>query len=87
MASKIEIYTRDFCGFCSHAKKMLSQRNLAFEEYNIWRDSSKKDEMLARSNGSTTVPQIFVDGTHIGGCDDLIESIQSGEFQKLTDQA
>lgn len=83
MAAKIEIYTRDFCGFCQHAKDLFDQRKLEYIEYNIWRETAKRDEMLARSSGRQTVPQIFINDKHLGGCDDLVAAIGSGEFDQL----
>ena len=83
MSNKIEIYTRDFCGFCATAKQLLEQEGLDYQEYNIWRENDKKDEMLSRANGQTTVPQIFINDHHLGGCDDLMASLKNGTFQHL----
>ena len=83
MDAKIEIYTRDFCGFCAHAKKLLDSRKLKYKEYNIWEETGKQAEMLDRANGRTTVPQIFINDHHLGGCDDLIDAASSGELDRL----
>ena len=69
--AKIEIYTKAFCGFCFRAKALLDSKGAPYEEYDITMGGPQRNEMLDRSNGRTTVPQIFIDGQHIGGCDDL----------------
>lgn len=69
--AKVEIYTKAFCGFCFRAKALLEKKGVPFEEYDITMGGPKRQEMLERAPGSTTVPQIFIDGQHIGGSDDL----------------
>jgi glutaredoxin 3 len=71
MTAKIEIYTSPFCGYCYRAKKLLDQKGAEFTEFDVTADSSLRDVMVQRAGGRTTVPQIFIDGRHIGGCDDL----------------
>lgn len=66
----IEIYTKDYCPYCYRAKKLLQAKGAAFTEYDVTGDPVKEQEMRDRS-GRTTVPEIFVDGQLIGGCDDL----------------
>lgn len=78
--AKVEIYTGMFCGFCSAAKRLLNEKGVDFEETDVSFDSAKKQEMLKRANGSHTVPQIFIDGEHIGGCDDLYALDSSGKL-------
>ncbi|ATM97752.1 glutaredoxin 3 [Yersinia frederiksenii] len=68
--AKIEIYTKATCPYCHRAKALLSSKGAAFHEIAIDNDPAKREEMIARS-GRTTVPQVFIDGQHIGGCDDL----------------
>ena len=68
--AKIEIYTKATCPFCHRAKALLNNKGAAFHEIAIDSDPAKREEMIARS-GRTTVPQVFIDGQHIGGCDDL----------------
>ena len=68
---KVEIYTKAFCGFCARAKALLNAKGVDFEEYDITMGGPKRGEMLDRANSRSTVPQIFIDGRHIGGCDDL----------------
>ena len=68
--AKIEMYTKATCPFCHRAKALLQSKGAAFTEIAIDRHPEKREEMIARS-GRTTVPQIFIDAQHIGGCDDL----------------
>jgi glutaredoxin 3 len=70
--AKVEIYTKFLCPYCARAKALLAQKGVKFDEYDITMGGAKRSEMLARAPGRTTVPQIFIDGTHIGGCDDLM---------------
>jgi glutaredoxin 3 len=67
---KIEIYTKDYCPYCYRAKKLLQAKGVEFTEYDVTNDPGRELEMRDRS-GRTTVPEIFVDGQLIGGCDDL----------------
>ncbi len=80
---KIDIYTRPMCGFCSSAKRLLSQKGVEFHEINIWTEKGARDEMLVRSNGGQTVPQIFIDGAHVGGCNELYALERSGGLDPL----
>ena len=68
--ANIEIYTKATCPFCHRAKALLQSKGAQFNEVAIDNDPKKREEMIERS-GRTTVPQIFIDGQHIGGCDDL----------------
>ena len=67
----IVIYTSSLCGFCYKAKSLLKTKNILFDEINIDTDYEKREEMINRSNGKTSVPQIFFGDHHIGGCDEL----------------
>ena len=69
--NKVIIYTSSLCGFCYKAKSLLKRKNIFFNEINIDINYEKKREMINRSNGRTSVPQIFFDDQHIGGCDEL----------------
>jgi glutaredoxin 3 len=71
--AKVEIYTSPYCGYCSRAKSLLKSKGVAFEEIDVSMDAAKRAEMMQRSHGGRTVPQIFIDGWHVGGCDDLQE--------------
>ncbi|MCA8881495.1 MAG: glutaredoxin 3 [Rhodobacteraceae bacterium] len=79
----IEIYTTPTCGYCHAAKRLLAQKGVTYTEYDVIRDPSKRGEMLGRSNGRRTVPQIFVGETHVGGCDDLYAMERSGTLDPL----
>ena len=69
--AKVEIYTTFLCGYCYRAKKLLESKGVAFEETDVMAEPAKRKEMVQRAGGRTTVPQIFIDGTHVGGSDDL----------------
>ena len=69
--TKIEIYTKAFCPYCARAKSLLTSKQAAFEEIDIMMDAGLRNTMITRASGGTTVPQIFIDGKLIGGCDDL----------------
>jgi glutaredoxin 3 len=78
--AKVEIYTGMLCGFCSAAKRLLTQKGVDFEETDVTMDPGKRKEMMQRANGGHTVPQIFIDGEHIGGCDDLYALDAAGQL-------
>lgn len=69
---EIEIYTSPFCGFCHAAKKLLEKKGVAYTEIDIMMNSGKRQEMTERS-GKSSVPQIFVDGEHLGDCMEIME--------------
>lgn len=69
----VEIYTTMFCPFCHHAKKLLNSKGVPFIEYDVTSDPAGRKKMTERAGGLTSVPQIFIDKRHIGGCDDLYE--------------
>ncbi len=79
----IEIYTRPGCGFCHRAKRLLDGKELTYQEYNIWEEEGRNEEMLKRSNGERTVPQVFINDNHIGGCDDLFDFDANNGFKAL----
>lgn len=79
----VEIYTKAFCGYCARAKALLDSKGVAFEEYDITMGGPKRAEMLERSNGGSTVPQIFIDGRHVGGSDQLSAMDRAGELDPL----
>jgi len=81
--SAIEIYTSPFCGFCTAAKRLLTQKGIKFSEINVMTDPSRKQEMIQRANGGRTVPQIFIGDTHVGGCDDLYALERAGKLDAL----
>ena len=79
----IEIYTSPTCGYCHAAKRLLTAKGVSFTEHDVIREPQKRQEMLGRSNGRRTVPQIFVGATHVGGCDDLYEMERAGTLDPL----
>ncbi len=79
---KVIIYTKDYCGYCFRAKDLLDNKQVNYTELDVTNDPEKEQEMRERS-GRTTVPQIFIDAQHIGGCDDLFTLDKSGELDKL----
>ena len=79
----VEIYTKPTCGFCHMAKRLLSSKGISFSEVNISAQPERRAEMIQRANGGTTVPQIFIDGTHVGGCDDLFALDRGGKLDAL----
>ncbi len=81
--TNVEIYTTPICGFCARAKQLLSAKGVAFAEYDVMREPALRAEMVQRANGRTTVPQIFIDGEHVGGCDDLYALERAGRLDAL----
>ncbi|GAA0866072.1 glutaredoxin 3 [Sphingopyxis soli] len=81
--AKIEIYTKAFCGFCSRAKALLDRKGAGFQEIDVTMDRAGFEAMVDRAHGRRTVPQIFIDGKHIGGSDDLAELEAKGELDAL----
>ena len=79
----VEIYSTMFCPFCWRAKKLLKKRGVDYAEIDVMADSARRSEMVARANGRDTVPQIFIDGRHIGGSDELAALERSGELEAL----
>ena len=71
------------CPYCSAAKELLKSKNIEFEEFDIWKDPAKAKEMLQRTNGARTIPQIFVGDHYIGGNEQLQNANRSGELDKL----
>ena len=80
---KVVIYTGDLCVHCDWAKELLNKKNVKFVEYDIGQDSSKMEEMLKKSNGVRTVPQIFIGEQHIGGNDKLQALEKEGKLNSL----
>ncbi len=79
----VEIYTTPFCGYCHAAKRLLSSKNVSFKEIDVSRDSELRQQMMARANGRHTVPQIFVEETHVGGYDELAALDRQGKLDPL----
>jgi glutaredoxin 3 len=83
--AKIEIYTTPFCGYCARAKSLLDSKGADYEETDVMMDDKKRSEMRSRTN-RTSVPQIFINGQHIGGSDDLAALEQAGKLDALLAQ-
>ena len=81
--AKVEIYTKTFCGFCLRAKALLDTKHVPYVEYSVDFGGEKKAEMVERAGGRTTVPQIFLNGRHIGGCDELMALEQHDKLDEL----
>ncbi|MDB5511347.1 MAG: grxC [Enterovirga sp.] len=79
----ITIYTKSWCPYCSAAKDLLKKKGAAFDEVEIEGQAEKRTEMIARSGGRSTVPQIFIGERHVGGCDDLYALDRGGELDRL----
>jgi len=71
MTVNVEIYCSQFCGYCHRAKMLLDNKGIAYNEISLDNQPEKRMEMVERSAGMTSVPQIFINNEHIGGCDDL----------------
>jgi glutaredoxin 3 len=83
MGSKIEIYTWEFCPYCIRAKELLRRKGVEFTEYGIDGDEEARSRMAERASGRRSVPQIFIDGQHVGGCDDLYALERAGRLDPM----
>ncbi len=80
---KVELYTSPFCGYCARAKQLLKSKGVRYSETNVMAQPNKRGEMMKRSNGGRTVPQIFIGDKHVGGCDELYELERQGKLDKM----
>jgi glutaredoxin 3 len=83
MSAKVEIYTSMFCGYCARAKALLSRKGVDYVEHDVDADGSLREAMTKRAGGRTSVPQVFIDGQHVGGCDDIHALDAAGQLDKL----
>jgi glutaredoxin 3 len=83
MSAKVEIYTWSTCPYCIRAKALLKQKQIDFVEYCIDGDHEAREVMAQRANGRRSLPQIFIDDRHIGGCDDLYALENSGQLEPI----
>ena len=83
MSAKVEIYSSPFCGYCARAKSLLSRKGVEYVDYDVLADSSLRDQMVERAGGAYTVPQIFIDGVHVGGSDELHALDREGKLDSL----
>ncbi len=83
----VEIYTKAFCPYCWRAKGLLDSKGIAYEETPVDGGGPDRERMIQRARGRTTVPQIFIGGRHIGGCDDLLALERQGKLDQLLQAA
>lgn len=81
--AEVEIYTKDLCAYCEHAKQLLQQKGVDFTEIRVDLDADKLKQMLARSSGARTLPQIFINGEHVGGFKELQALEHEGTLDQL----
>jgi glutaredoxin 3 len=81
--SEVEIYTTRYCPYCDAAKRLLSRKGVNYIEIDVSGDPKRRRDMTARASGRTTVPQIFLGSSHIGGCDDLYALDEAGKLDRL----
>jgi glutaredoxin 3 len=81
--SRILVYSTPFCGYCAAAKRLLTAKGAEYTEIDVMMDPERRQEMLAKSGGRRTVPQIFIDGRHIGGFDELSALDKAGGLDPL----
>jgi glutaredoxin 3 len=79
----VEIYTRAFCGYCARALALLRDKGVTFEEHDLTMGGAPRAAMMERTGGAATFPQIFIDGNHVGGCNDLLALDASGKLDEL----
>lgn len=79
----VTIYTKPWCPYCTAAKELLSEKGVPFMEIDIMGKADKRDEMITKARGRSTVPQIFIGDRHVGGCDDLYALDRRGELDQL----
>ncbi|TCL72616.1 glutaredoxin 3 [Rhizobium sp. BK251] len=79
----VVIYTRQFCGYCARAKSLLESKGVEYVEHDATFSPELRKEMVSKSNGGSTFPQIFINGTHVGGCDDLYALDRAGKLDSM----
>ncbi len=79
----VTIYTREYCGYCSRAKALLQSKGVDFVEHDATYSQELRSEMIAKSNGRSTFPQVFINGEHVGGCDDLHALDRQGKLDLM----
>ena len=84
--ARVEIYTTMLCPYCWRAKKLLEERGATFQEVDVMTDGSLRAEMRQRAGGRTSVPQIFINGQHVGGCDELYALDHAGKLTPMLQQ-
>ncbi len=84
--AQVEIYATMFCGFCYRAKRLLDNKGIAYDEIDVAMNPLRRREMAERAGGQRSVPQIFIDGQHIGGSDELLALDAEGGLETLRDE-
>ncbi len=79
----VEIYTKDYCPYCHSAKALLKRKGVAFTEIDVMNDRAELENMIKRSGGRRTVPQVFIGDTHVGGSDDIHDLDRAGQLDPL----
>ena len=79
----VTLYTRQFCGFCTAAKRLLDEKGVDYTEHDATFSPDLRQEMIAKANGRATFPQIFIGGVHVGGCDDLHALDRAGKLDPM----
>ncbi|MDF1680452.1 glutaredoxin 3 [Ponticaulis sp.] len=85
--AKVEIYTRQFCPYCTRALSLLDKKGVEYTHVDAGMDPQKRQEMIQRANGGSTYPQIFINDDHIGGCDEMFALERAGKLDPLLSQA
>lgn len=80
---EITVYTKDYCPYCHAAKDLLRKKGAAFTEVDIQKHPERRAEMIQKAGGRSTVPQIFIGGTHVGGCDDIHALDSAGKLDPM----
>jgi glutaredoxin 3 len=80
--AKVEMYSTMWCPYCSRARALLEKKGVELIEIDLMEQPGRRDEMVRRAGGRTTVPQIFIEGEHIGGCDDMVALDRAGSLDK-----
>ena len=83
----VTLYTRQFCGYCTAAKRLLESKGVQYTEHDATTSPDLRQEMMAKANGRSTFPQIFIGGMHIGGCDELHALDRSGKLDPMLKEA
>ncbi len=81
--ARVEIYTKEFCGYSTRAKRLLREKGVDYEETDITFGGPERAEMIQRADGRSTVPQIFIDGVHVGGSDELAALEAAGKLDPM----
>jgi glutaredoxin 3 len=87
MTTKIEIYTTPWCGYCARAKALLDRKGITYVEIDVSSTPGAREQMIQRAEGRRTVPQIFVDGRHLGDSDEIVALDRAGQLDAMLNLA